>query len=101
MTRFTLCRAGAPGVHRDQIILEPNTTCDCTDPGWRNSLLVVEDGRVILSTAAGQIGFTPGAVFALGALAGPVLHNPGPTHATITRARRNHPPHPSSAESPA
>ena len=89
MSGFTLWRRDLPpGPHRDQVTLEPRATRDCAGPDWRDCVLVVEDGDLVLTTAGGETPLQQGAVFCLAGFTAPALHNPGPRRATVTRARR-------------
>ena len=88
MTVFTLWRDLPAGLRRDQITLPPHAVLDCAGADWRDCVLVVEDGSVVLLTAGGELPLPQGAVFCLTGCAAPVLYNPGPERTTVTRARR-------------
>ncbi len=88
MTGFTLWRDLPPGLRRDQVTLEPRATHDCGGPDWRDCVLVVEEGDVVLATVGGELALVQGAVFCLNEFVAPVLRNPGPGRATVVRACR-------------
>lgn len=86
---FTLWRDDLPPwMRRDQITLPPLARRDCSAPAWKDCLIVVEDGEVVLFSAGGELPLPQGSVFALTGIVRPVLHNRGPARATLTTARR-------------
>lgn len=87
---FTLWREDLrPWLEREQVALSPGAARPCSDPTWRDAIVVLEYGSAVLTGAGGhQVRLTEGAVFSLAGLDRATLHNPGATTAVLSVGRR-------------
>jgi hypothetical protein len=74
---------------RSVIRLAPGASLSCSDPSWRDALLVLGQGEIEVRTPDGSTGrFSTGAVIAVADIPLSVVHAVGPEHAVLAAVRR-------------
>ena len=92
MSRYFLGRPVSPAFVLRVVTVAAGEAKAYIEEEWRDTLVVVERGRIELETqSGGRRGFTTGDVLCLVGLALRALHNPGPDPAVLTAVSRRGP----------
>jgi hypothetical protein len=81
------------GFRRSVIRLAPGASVSCSDPSWRDALLVLGQGEIEVRTPSGSTGrFSTGAVIAVADIPLSVVHVVGLEPAVLAAVRQSRPP---------
>ncbi len=81
------------GFRRSVIRLAPGAFLSCSDPSWRDALLVLGQGEIEVRTPDGSTGrFSTGAVIAVADIPLSVVHAVGLEPAVLAAVRQSRPP---------